>query len=259
MKIALGIEYCGHEFYGWQAQENLPTIQGKLEDALSSIAAGPIKVFCAGRTDAGVHGTGQVVHFETSVIREERAWTIGTNTHLPPSIAVRWMREVDDAFHARFSALARRYRYVIYNSSIRPAILSNKVTWQYYPLDVKLMSAAASHLIGEHDFTSFRAAQCEAHSPVRTVQELTVTRYGDFIMIEIQANAFLHHMVRNIAGVLMQIGSGFKDPQWVLDVLHAKDRRSAAETASARGLYLSQVVYPEQYAFPQSVNSLLFL
>lgn len=259
MKIALGIEYNGTELYGWQAQENLPTVQGHLEAALAKIADEPIKIFCAGRTDAGVHATGQVTHFETQVVRSMRAWTLGVNTHLPPNIAVKWGQEVDDEFHARFSAQARRYRYFIYNHSLRQAILHSRATWYYYDLDVELMQMAANHLIGEHDFSSFRAAQCEAKSPVRHVTELTVQRQGDFIILEIQANAFLHHMVRNIVGVLMQVGSKFRQPDWALEVLHSKDRRVAGETASPRGLYLNKVVYPPQYAFPERSGEFLIL
>lgn len=256
MKIALGIEYNGHEFYGWQAQENLLTVQGCLEQALSKIADEPIKVFCAGRTDAGVHAIGQVIHFETQVQRDPRAWTLGVNTHLPPAIAVRWMKMVDDDFHARFSALARRYCYVIYNHSLRPALLANRVTWHYHSLNEKLMQQASTYLIGEHDFSSFRSAQCESKTPMRNVQEIIISRKNDLVFIEIQANAFLHHMVRNIAGVLMQIGSGFNGPEWAKEVLVAKDRKVAAETASPHGLYLIHVSYPEIYDFPRA--NLLF-
>lgn len=250
MKIALGIEYNGHEFYGWQAQENLPTVQGAIEEALSKIADEKIQVFCAGRTDAGVHASGQVIHFETKATREMRAWTLGTNTHLPSSIAVKWAQEVDDDFHARFSALARRYRYIIYNHSLRPALLTNRVTWFYHQLDEKLMHQAGQRLLGERDFSSFRSAQCESKSPMRNLQELTVIRHDDFVIIDIQANAFLHHMVRNITGTLLQIGTGYKKPDWIVEVLEAKDRRVAAETASAHGLYLSCVIYPERYCLP---------
>lgn len=249
MRIALGIEYDGSEFYGWQAQEKLLTIQGSLEAAVSKIADEPIKLFCAGRTDAGVHATGQVVHFDTNAVRNMRAWTMGTNTHLPPEIAVRWAQEVDEHFHARFSAIARRYRYVIYNHSLRSALLASRVTWFYHHLNVDLMQLAGSYLLGEHDFSSFRSAQCESRSPMRNLQELTVQRQDDYVIVEIQANAFLHHMVRNIMGVLMEIGSGWKEPDWMLKVLHSKDRRVAAETASAHGLYLVRVIYPESYTF----------
>lgn len=257
MRLAIGVEYNGHDFFGWQAQEKLPTIQGKLEEALTKIADEPIKIFCAGRTDAGVHATGQVVHFDTQSVRNLRAWTLGTNSHLPSSIAVRWVKEVDDEFHARFTAIARRYRYIIYNHSLRSALTATKVTWYYHPLDIATMQTAAAYLIGEHDFSSFRSAQCESTSPMRNMQEILISRQKDFVIIEIQANAFLHHMVRNIVGVLMEIGTGWKSPDWMLEVLNSKDRRVAAETASAHGLYLSKVIYPEKYDFPKSNNSIL--
>ncbi|MDR3478689.1 MAG: tRNA pseudouridine(38-40) synthase TruA [Gammaproteobacteria bacterium] len=259
MRIALGIEYDGHEYYGWQAQEGLVTVQGCLEPALEKIAASPVKVFCAGRTDAGVHGTGQVVHFDTEAKRELHAWSLGTNTHLPPSITVRWAQLVDDHFHARFSALARRYRYIIYNHITRPAILAARVTWYYRKLDAERMQEAANYLLGEHDFSSFRSSRCEAKTPFRQVRSLTVTRQGNFITIDIEANAFLQHMVRNIAGVLMRIGSGQAEIGWAREVLEAKNRRLACETARPTGLYLSQVTYPAPYLFPEGENLPLFL
>lgn len=252
MKIALGIEYQGTAFFGWQRQENLPTIQGALEVALSTIADTPITLFCAGRTDAGVHATGQVVHFETDVSRSFRAFTVGTNTYLPPPIAVRWGQEVDETFHARYSALARRYRYVIYNHSLRPAMLSSRVTWYYHPLDISLMQMASECLLGEKDFSSFRSAQCESKTPMRCMNEISILRRENFVIIEMEANAFLHHMVRNIVGVLLQIGSKQKSPFWMQKVLEAKDRREAADTASPHGLYLTRVIYPEEYQFPLS-------
>jgi tRNA pseudouridine38-40 synthase len=259
MRIALGIEYDGHEYYGWQAQEGLVTVQGCLELALEKIAASPIKVFCAGRTDAGVHGTGQVVHFDTDVKRALHAWSLGTNTHLPPSICVRWAQVVDNDFHARFSALARRYRYIIYNNMTRPAILAARVTWYYRQLDVQRMQEAANYLVGEYDFSSFRSSRCQAKTPVRTVHSITVTRDGNFISIDIEANAFLQHMVRNIVGVLMRIGSGQAEIDWMREVLAAKNRQMACETANPTGLYLSHVTYPAPYLFPESENLPLFM
>ncbi|SRR5579883_672108 len=257
MRIALGIEYDGKDFYGWQAQRNLSTVQGTLQDALGKVANEAVFLFCAGRTDAGVHATGQVVHFDTRAKRHIDAWVWGTNSHLPPSIVVRWARQTDYSFHARFSALARRYRYVIFNTPIRPAILSNRATWHYYPLDVERMQQAGRYLMGEQDFSSFRSSQCNSKSPMRNVTAFNVERKGDFVVLEIEANAFLHHMVRNIAGVLMKIGGGLKDPSWMQEVLQARDRRAAAETAPPDGLYLIQVRYPEPYLFPPS--SPLFL
>lgn len=254
MRIALGVEYDGHEFYGWQSQENLPTVQGHLEAALEKIADERVSVFCAGRTDAGVHATGQVVHFITTKERNLRAWVHGANSHLPSTIAVRWAQIVDDEFHARFSATARCYRYLIYNHSVRPAILSRRVTWQYEPLDAELMQLGGNYLIGEHDFTSFRSSQCESNTPMRNVMSLTVKRQGDFVVIDIEANAFLHHMVRNIAGALMKVGKKQFEPEWIKEILLAKDRKKAAETASAAGLYLARVRYPSRYVFPDSLS-----
>ncbi|HSW69418.1 MAG TPA: tRNA pseudouridine(38-40) synthase TruA [Gammaproteobacteria bacterium] len=248
MRIALGIEYDGHGFLGWQSQKNLPTVQACLEEALSKIADEEIKVFCAGRTDAGVHAIGQVIHFDTKARRDLRAWTLGTNSYLPSSIAVTWVTEVDETFHARFSALSRRYHYVIYNTSIRPALLAKRVTWYQRCLNVEKMEEAGQFLLGELDFSSFRSLECESKTPRRNVHFIKVNRYGDFVVIDIQANAFLHHMVRNIAGVLMQVGAGRKEPHWVKEVLEAKDRRKAAETAPAAGLYLYQVNYPDNFS-----------
>lgn len=257
MRIALGIEYNGHSFYGWQGQRTLPTIQGKLEEALSLVANEQVFLFCAGRTDANVHATGQVVHFDTRARRHIDAWIWGTNSHLPASIVVRWARQVDYHFHARFTATARRYRYVIYNNPIRPAMLNHRVTWYYYPLDASRMRDAGTHLFGEQDFSSFRSSQCGSKSPMRNVTDFTVMRQGDFVIIEIQANAFLHHMVRNIVGALVKIGSGLKEPDWMLSVLQSRDRRAAAETAPADGLYLTRVFYPEPYIFPVSEQMFL--
>jgi len=257
MRIALGIEYNGHGFYGWQAQRELTTIQGVLQEALSIVANEPIFLHCAGRTDANVHATGQVVHFDTNAKRHIDAWLWGTNSHLPPSIVVRWAKHVDYSFHARFKALSRKYQYVIYNHPIRPATLSTKVTWHYYPLDIARIQEAGNYLLGEQDFSSFRSSQCNSKSPMRNVMAFDVYRRGDFVILEITANAFLHHMVRNIAGVLLKIGGGLKEPQWMQEVLAAKSRRAAAETAPPDGLYLTQVCYPEPYIFP--ISSSFFL
>jgi tRNA pseudouridine38-40 synthase len=252
MRIALGIEYNGQSFHGWQTQRELMTVQETLEVALSKVANEPIQLFCAGRTDAGVHATGQVVHFDTRAKRHIDAWIWGTNSYLPASVCVRWARAVDYQFHARFTALARQYRYIILNCPIRPALLSARATWHYYPLDVERMRAAMIYLLGENDFSSFRASQCNAKSPNRKIMEATLERRGDFIVFEIKANAFLHHMVRNIAGTLMKIGAGFREPDWIKEVLQAKSRRAAAETAASDGLYLTQVYYPEPYLFPKT-------
>lgn len=258
MKIALGIEYNGSEFYGWQAQSHLSTVQGCVEAALSKIADSSCALFCAGRTDAGVHATGQVVHFETQANRPIRAWIMGANSYLPSTISVRWAQRVSDDFHARYSALSRCYRYIIYNTNARPALLSHRVTWRYEPLNVATMQQASQYLMGELDFSSFRSSQCESKSPMRRIDRLIINRYNDFVVIEIEANAFLHHMVRNIAGVLMHVGAGYQEPQWVLEVLEAKNRRRAVETASAAGLYLYAVKYPPVFLLPDPRLDLMF-
>ena len=258
MRIALGIEYHGEQFSGWQRQKNLSTVQGCLESALTKIAAHPVNVFCAGRTDAGVHAVGQVVHFDTLSIREMRAWVYGTNSHLPAAVTVRWVKQVDEQFHARFSAVSRCYHYLIYNDPIRSSISAAHATWHQVRLDADLMQEAANYLVGEHDFSSLRSSQCQAKTPVRTIHYVDISRQGDFILLKIKANAFLHHMVRNIVGVLMEIGAGWSSPAWMGDVLAAKDRKKAAETAPATGLYLHQVEYPAEFSIPENVNILHF-
>ena len=251
MRIALGIEYNGAAYYGWQRQQGMPTVQGKLEAALGKIANHPISVTCAGRTDAGVHATGQVVHFDVEVERAEPAWTLGVNSNLPKDIAVRWAQITDVNFDARFSATARRYRYIIYNSPTRPAILGEGVTHIYHPLDIVRMQAAAPVLLGEHDFSAFRATHCQSNTPYRNVQELHVKQQGPYIVVEIKANAFLHHMVRNIVGSLIVIGQGERPVQWLGKLLAGKDRTLAAATAKPNGLYLVDVTYPDSFALPR--------
>lgn len=251
-RIALGIEYKGARYRGWQRQESgVPSVQAALEKALSQVAAEPVSLMCAGRTDAGVHASGQVVHFDTRVERPLKAWIMGGNANLPPDISVTWAKVMPAEFHARFKAFARRYRYVIYNDPIRPAHLAEEVTWNHRPLDVARMREAAAHLVGTHDFTSFRAVQCQAKSPLKTVHHLEVIEHGRFIVIDVRANAFLHHMVRNFAGVLMTIGAGEREPGWVAEVLAARDRRAGGVTAHPYGLYLVQVEYPPEFELPQ--------
>jgi len=251
-RIALGIEYKGARYRGWQRQEaGVPSVQEVLEKALSQVAAEPVSVICAGRTDAGVHASGQVVHFDTRVERPLKAWIMGGNANLPADVSVTWAKVMPADFHARFKAFARRYRYVIYNDPIRPAHLAEEVTWNHRPLDVVRMREAATHLVGTHDFTSFRAVQCQAKSPVKTVHHLEVIEHGRFIVIDVRANAFLHHMVRNFAGVLMTIGAGEREPGWVGEVLAARDRRRGGVTAHPYGLYLVQVEYPQEFELPQ--------
>jgi tRNA pseudouridine38-40 synthase len=250
MKFALGIEYAGCNYYGWQKQDISPTIQEVLESALSEIANEDIRVVCAGRTDTGVHALQQVIHFETSSQREPKAWIIGTNSKLPKDIAVAWAQNIDDDFHARFSAESRTYQYLILNRRARPAILNGLVTWECRELNFERMKQASQCLIGEHDFTSFRAVACQANSPVRTIHNLKLNKIDDYIMISICANAFLHHMVRNIAGVLMAVGMGNEKVCWVEEVLAAKNRSAGGITARPDGLYLSDIKYPEKYKIP---------
>lgn len=257
--LALGIEYDGSRYYGWQRQQEVVSVQGCLERALSKVADQPVAVFCAGRTDAGVHATGQVVHFTTAVQRKDAAWTLGVNANLPPDIAVRWVTRVADDFHARFSATARRYRYVIYNHRLRPAVLQQGVTHFHLPLDAERMHRAGQCLLGENDFTSFRALQCQSRTPWRNVNHVKVRRFGAYIVVDIKANAFVHHMVRNIVGSLLEIGCGNQPESWMADLLAIKDRTQAAATARAEGLYLVAVDYPSRFALPQAPMGPLFL
>lgn len=251
MRIALGVEYDGSQYCGWQRQKHDPeTVQEYLEKALSKVANHPVQVICAGRTDTGVHGVGQVVHFDTDAQRNERGWIFGCNTSLPDTVSVRWAKPVDDAFHARFSALSRAYRYVIYNHPVRPALGMKHLTWNYRHLDVELMNEAAQTLVGEHDFSSFQAQGCQAKSPVRTIQHLQLYRRGDLIVMDIQANAFLQHMVRNIAGVLMAIGCEKEPKAWIEEVLNHRNRTLGGVTAPPYGLYFMKVQYPDQFAIP---------
>lgn len=250
MRIALGIEYDGSAYYGWQRQSQGATVQCCVEAALSKIADRPVKVVCAGRTDTGVHATGQVVHFDTDAVRDLDGWLRGANTHLPPDIRVQWSHPVDVSFHARFGAHMRHYRYIIYNHPVSSALLRNRVCWEFRQLDVPSMVTAARCLLGEHDFTSFRAVACQAHSPVRTITQLELRRCGDFIYLDIKANAFLHHMVRCIAGVLITVGRGEQVPGWVGEVLAARDRRLSGVNGPPAGLYLVAVNYPELFGIP---------
>ena len=259
MKIALGIEYDGRYYFGWQRQANVLSVQAELEKALSFVANEKIDVFCAGRTDSGVHGTGQVVHFETHAFRSEKAWAFGTNANLPDNIAVCWAKEVSRDFHARFSAIARRYRYILYCNKLRSAILPAGITHCHLELDHNKMHSAGQYLLGEHDFSSFRAAQCQSNTPWRNIHHLNVIRQGKYIIVDIQANAFVHHMVRNIVGSLIEVGAGHQSIEWMNWLLQQRDRTLAAPTAPAEGLYLVKVIYPEKFAIPQSDMGPLFL
>lgn len=252
MRIALGIEYDGSRYGGWQAQQHDPhTVQEVLQRALSKVADHPIEVICGGRTDAGVHASGQVVHFDTEAVRPLRAWLMGGNSHLPADVGIHWAQSVPDDFHARFSAQRRAYRYVILNRDARPALLSRRVTHAYRPLDAGRMATAAQALIGEHDFSSYRAVACQARSPVRTLYRLDVTRQGELVVLDVEANGFLHHMVRNIAGVLLAIGAGEQPVSWSAEVLAARDRTFGGITAAPHGLYLVRIDYPEAYGIPR--------
>ncbi|MBB1363590.1 tRNA pseudouridine(38-40) synthase TruA [Shewanella sp. SR44-4] len=259
MRVALGVEYDGSGFCGWQRQLEVDSVQAQIEKALSYVANEPITVLCAGRTDTGVHGTGQVVHFDTDVERPMTAWTQGVNANLPDSVAIRWAKEVDDSFHARYSATARRYRYVIYNHKLRPGILSAGVSHYHGDIDETLMHKAAQLFVGEHDFTSFRALHCQSKTPFRNVHQVNVTRQGMYVMVDIQANAFLHHMVRNIVGSLLQIGLGNQPIEWITELFALKNRKLAAPTAKPNGLYLVDVTYPEQYQLPKLALGPLFM
>ena len=254
MKIALGIEYCGTPYCGWQRQDVSNSVQAFVENALSSIADQKIKVYCAGRTDTAVHALHQVVHFETDVERKMYSWIVGSNVNLPHDISILWAKEVEDDFHARFSATTRTYRYIILNRRSRPGLHAGKVTWERQPLDESRMQLAAKSLIGEHDFTSFRTVACQAKSPNRDVKRLDIKRVDDYVIFDIEANAFLHHMVRNIAGVLIKIGCGEADISWAAEILALKDRTKSAKTAAADGLYLAMINYPEKYGIPVPVN-----
>lgn len=251
MRIALGIEYDGSAFHGWQAQqEGVRTVQVAVEKALSRVADHPLRVVCAGRTDTGVHALGQVVHFDSEARRTERNWLLGANLYLPDDVSVTWARAVREDFSARFSAVSRRYRYFILNRTARSAVLAGRITWTHRSLDAERMQRAAQVLVGEHDFSSYRALGCQAKSPVRTLHSVRVERQGEFVVLSLHANAFLHHMVRNIAGVLMAIGRGDQPEEWAAEVLGLRDRTLGGVTAPPHGLYFESVHYPPEFAIP---------
>ncbi|RLA48682.1 MAG: tRNA pseudouridine(38-40) synthase TruA [Gammaproteobacteria bacterium] len=259
--MACRIEYDGSRYSGWQAQPHLDvhTVQEQLELGLGEIARVPVRVHCAGRTDTGVHGFGQIVHFDAPVARSSKSWVLGGNTNLPVDIRIHWAVPVVARFHARFSALARRYRYIIANTPVRPALLCRQVTWQRRPLNEHAMHEAAQCLLGERDFSAFRAAGCQSKTPMRNVHSIDVCRRGDLIIVDVKANAFVLHMVRNIVGSLMAVGYGRNEAGWIDELMAGRDRTLAAETAPPHGLYLVEVDYPRRYGLPPTPYGPLLL
>jgi tRNA pseudouridine38-40 synthase len=247
---AIGLEYDGSAYAGWQTQASAPSIQAVVERSLSAVADHAVTLTGAGRTDAGVHALQQVAHFDASAARSARSWVFGANTHLPPDVSALWAVQVPDAFHARYSALSRTYRYVILNRATRPALGHGRVCWMHAALDHERMARAAALLVGEHDYSAFRSSDCQSRTPIRRVEAIEVRREGACIIIEARANAFLHHMVRNIAGVLIQIGRGEAEVGWAREVLEGRDRRLGGVTAPAGGLYLAEVRYPPEFGLP---------
>ncbi|HEY4213802.1 MAG TPA: tRNA pseudouridine(38-40) synthase TruA [Steroidobacteraceae bacterium] len=255
MRFAIGIEYAGTAYAGWQTQQSAPSVQAAIESALSSVANEPIDVTCAGRTDAGVHARWQVAHFDTAATRSLRSWVLGANSDLPRDISLGWCRPVPMHFHARYSAEARTYRYFILNTTTRAALAEKRAALVHKPLDVEPMTQAAIALCGEHDFSAFRSSQCQAHSPIRRMERLTVERRGNWVIVDATANAFLHHMVRNIVGLLITVGRGERPPSWANEVLEVRDRRLSAPTAPAEGLYFWAVRYPTAFGLPDPLGS----
>ncbi len=247
MRYALCVEYDGTHFKGWQTQRGQRTVQQEVEAALSKVADHPVSVITAGRTDTAVHATGQVIHFDTEAVRSDIAWHLGCNRFLPHDVRIHWVKPVSTEFHARFSALKRSYRYIIYNHNVRPCVLRNHATYKHQLLNSELMQQATEYFLGEHDFSSIRAAGCQAKSPIRTIHELSVYQQDRWIWFDVTANAFLQHMVRNIAGMLMTVGYGDQKAEWVNDVIALKDRTQAGVTAQPNGLYLTQVAYTDRY------------
>jgi tRNA pseudouridine38-40 synthase len=257
MRIALGIEFAGTAFTGWQSQPDGRGVQDALERALSAIAGERVGVIAAGRTDAGVHATLQVLHFDTAALRPVTAWVRGTNAHLPPQIAVLWATPVDDAFHARFGASARHYTYLLANRPVRPAVLANRVGWYHRPLDVCAMREGAAALVGTHDFSAFRAALCQAKSPVKTLAEAEVRAAGEWIRFHFSADAFLHHMIRNIVGALVHVGAGKAPPAWIGELIAGRDRTRSAATFAADGLYFTGADYDPRWGLPATQRPVL--
>ena len=258
MRIALGLEYCGIGFCGWQSQPQGCGVQDALERALAAIAGAPVRAVAAGRTDTGVHAALQVVHFDTAADRPLMAWIRGVNSHLPRGVAVHWAREVGAEFHARFAANQRGYRYVLFNHPVRPALHHGMIGWHHRPLDVDDMNAALASLVGVHDFSAFRAADCQAPSPVKDLRLARVTRKGDYLFCDFHADGFLHHMIRNLMGGLIPVGAGSRPPEWLREILDGRDRTRSAPTFDAAGLYLTHIRYPASFALPETSNRWLF-
>lgn len=252
MRLAVGVQYDGSAFCGWQSQKSsIRTVQSCLEKAISTIANHQVSITCAGRTDAGVHGIGQVIHFDTKAIRSIRSWLLGINSVLPTDISLNWVQIVNDDFHARFSALSRCYQYLILDGSQKAALWQRRAACYYQQLETNKMHCAGQALVGQHDFSNFRAANCQAHTPVREIYSLRIQRIKKLVLLEIEANAYLYHMVRNITGVLIAIGSGSKPVEWAQEVLQCRSRKQLIVTAPAHGLYLKAVSYPNKFALPR--------
>ena len=250
-RIALGIEYDGSRFLGWQTQPGGGAVQDALEPALGAIAGSPVNVTAAGRTDRGVHARSQVIHFDTEAMRPGSAWVRGVNALLPDTVAVLWSHQVDAQFHARYSALSRTYRYELLNRAVRPALAASRIGWFHRPLNLEKMRAAAEYLVGEHDFSAFRSSECEAKTPVRTLHALQIDAHGERVEFVLRANAFLHHMVRNIVGTLVYVGKGKHPPEWVTEVLNSRNRAMAAPTFGPEGLYLEKIQYDARWGLPE--------
>lgn len=264
MRVVLGVSYRGQAYQGWQSQPGGQTVQDRLERALARFADEPVRTMCAGRTDTGVHALNQVVHLDTAIAREPQSWVRGTNRFLPADIAIQWCKLLDvdgqaEPFHARYSAIGRRYVYVLLESPVRPAVDAGSVGWSFRPLDGAAMTAAAQLLIGEHDFSAFRSAECQAPSPVKTMRAIGITRRGAYWRFEFDASAFLHHMVRNLMGCMVAVGSGARDPAWLAEVLASKERRLAAATFSADGLYFVGPYYDASHAIPEHTAAMDWL
>ncbi|AZM95698.1 tRNA pseudouridine(38-40) synthase TruA [Vreelandella venusta] len=250
-RLAMGIEYDGTRFCGFQRLKHAASVQQAVEDALEKVASAPVRIHASGRTDSGVHATRQIIHFDPPVQRSEKAWIFGSNTNLPRDVAVRWVKPVSDDFHSRLGALGRRYRYILLNQLSRPVLERHNVTWCRDPLDADAMHRAAQALVGEHDFSSFRAAGCQSKTPWRQMHFVEVKRYGPIVVIDIQGNAFLHHMIRNIAGALVSVGRGSQDEGHIERLLALKNRRKGDVTAPACGLHFVDSLYDERFDLPK--------